>query len=77
MTEKQKLAYEQFAEALDKQEAFFSLLSSFEEQHHFLPIRYAHDARLMNSYEAYKKLGSWRDQPLIKLLLRRAAKKAA
>jgi hypothetical protein len=77
MTKLQEQAYLQFAETLDKQEAFFSLLSSFETNHGFLPVRYATDARLMNSYEAYKKFGSWREQPLIKLLLKRAAKKAA
>lgn len=76
MNAKQEAAFLQLSEVMDKQDDFFRRLKAFQETYHFVPDKYAGDARLMNSYQTYLRLGSWRNQPFAVTMLKHAAKKA-
>ena len=70
-------AYESMAKKMDERDEVFRLMKVVEDASETIPAKYAQDARVMMNYEAYKILGSWRDQQNVVVRLRQAAKKTA
>ena len=75
--QRQKEAFEAMAKKMDERDEVFRLMKKIEDASETIPAKYAQDARVMMNYEAYKILGSWRDQQNVVLRLRKAARKAA
>ncbi|MDD3388276.1 MAG: hypothetical protein PHU58_07410 [Prevotella sp.] len=70
-------AFETMAKKMDERDEVFRLMKVVEDASETIPAKYAQDARVMMNYEAYKILGSWRDQQNVVLRLRKAARKVA
>ena len=70
-------AFEAMAKKMDERDEVFRLMKVVEDASETIPAKYAQDARIMMNYEAYKILGSWRDQQNVVIRLRKAARKAA
>lgn len=75
--QRQKDAFEAMAKKMDERDEVFRLMKVVEDASETIPAKYAQDARIMMNYEAYKILGSWRDQQNVVIRLRKAARKAA
>ena len=75
--QREKEAYETLAKKMDERDEVFRLMKEIEDASEIIPPKYAQDARIMMNYEAYKILGSWRDQQNVVIRLRQAARKVA
>lgn len=80
-TKEQQIQFDQFAEVMDKRDAFFQELNTFELKHGFLPEILPDgkiikgDCKLMNAYAEWKRCGGWRKMPGVIKKLWKAAKK--
>lgn len=70
-------AYESMAKKMDERDEVFRLMKVVEDASETIPAKYAQDARVMMNYEAYKILGSWRDQQNVVIKIKQAARKVA
>lgn len=75
--QREREAFEAMAKKMDERDEVFRLMKVVEDASETIPAKYAQDARIMMNYEAYKILGSWRDQQNVVIRLRKAARKAA
>ncbi len=75
--QREREAFEAMAKKMDERDEVFRLMKVVEDASETIPAKYAQDARVMMNYEAYKILGSWRDQQNVVLRLRKAARKVA
>ena len=75
--QREREAFEAMTKKMDERDEVFRLMKVVEDASETIPAKYAQDARIMMNYEAYKILGSWRDQQNVVIRLRKAARKAA
>ena len=73
----EKEAFETIAKKMDARDEVFRLIKVIEDANQIIPPKYANDAKILLNYEAYKILGTWRDQQKVVIRLRQAARKAA
>ncbi len=73
----EKEAFETIAKKMDARDEVFRLIKVIEDANQIIPPKYANDAKIMLNYEAYKILGTWRDQQKVVIRVRQAARKVA
>ena len=73
----EKEAFDTMAKKMDARDEVFRLMKVIEDASEIIPPKYANDAKIMLNYEAYKILGTWRDQQKVVIRIRQAARKVA
>jgi hypothetical protein len=65
-----------FEKVMDSREKVYSILQNYEKKNGFVPAEYQKDHRFMAAYEEYKRIGGWRNNKLVAMLIKKAIKKA-